>query len=130
MTATFKQRTVTVDQLNGQAFPSGNARVTAYTYDAVGNLDRVSENNGTPNLASDDLSHDYEYESLNRLTELDVKKGSASIFSQHYVLESDGQRDSVTEKRNGVHVRHRRRPAPRLPAEAHPCPQPHALPLG
>src|SRR5206468_799583 len=70
-------------------------------YDPVGNLDTVVNDNGTP-TASDDLKDDYGYDDLNRLTTLNVTRGTTSLFSQTYALAPDGQRESVTEVENGV----------------------------
>ncbi len=74
--------------------------VTTYTYDAVGNLDLVISNNGTTST-SDDLSHDYEYDNLNRLDTLVVKRGATELFSQDYDYQNNGQKDKVTEIRDG-----------------------------
>jgi YD repeat-containing protein len=84
-----------VTKLNGQSV----SQTTTYTYDAVGNLDRVSNDNGTPTDTSDDLVHDYDYDALNRLDLLTVSRGADTIFTQDYELQSDGQRDYVVEHR-------------------------------
>jgi uncharacterized delta-60 repeat protein len=66
---------------------------TLYTYDSVGNLDTVTLPNG--------VVEDYAYDALNRLDLLTVSKtlGGNKLFEQDYVLENDGQRDYVIERR-------------------------------
>jgi RHS repeat-associated protein/uncharacterized delta-60 repeat protein len=85
---------VTVWELNNYVLTT--PLVTAYTYDAVGNLDTVIEDNATTDT-TDDLKHDYGYDNLNRVTTLTVTRGTTTIFSQTYVLAADGQRESSTE---------------------------------
>jgi YD repeat-containing protein len=67
-------------------------KTTTYTYDPVGNLDTVTLPNGQVS--------DYDYDDLNRLDVLTVRDAqSDKLFEQDYTLASDGQRESVLEKR-------------------------------
>ncbi|MCP4135855.1 MAG: sugar-binding protein, partial [bacterium] len=64
--------------------------VTVYTYDDAGNRESVAYPNGT--VAG------YDYDSLNRLTELRNEKASGELISGYvYTLKTDGNRESVTE---------------------------------
>lgn len=64
---------------------------TFYAYDNVGNLDTVTLPNG--------VVQDYDYDELNRLTDLRVFQGGRNLFEQAYTLANDGKRQSVLEKR-------------------------------
>ena len=79
---------VTQKEFNGVA----SDLVTTYAYDAVGSLDWETLPNG--------VKEDYGYDDLNRLTSLVVTQADGDkLFEQAYVLEGDGQRDHVLEKR-------------------------------
>jgi RHS repeat-associated protein len=78
---------VTVTKLNGQTVNL----VTTYTYDSVGDLQSVTDPNG--------VATTYGYDDLNRLIDETVAKGSRNIFTQHFDLLSNGDREDVLEKR-------------------------------
>jgi YD repeat-containing protein len=77
--------TTTVKKLNGNSVNL----VTTDNYDAVGN--KISE------VLPNGVETDYTYDDLNRLTDVVEKKGTTTLFSQHYVLNDDGTRASDTE---------------------------------
>jgi YD repeat-containing protein len=95
---------LTVSKLNGQAVN----QVTRYAYDAGGRLE-LSTGDLDPATTTGDLSHDYVYDGLGRLDQLYVRRGATVngsvvsggtlLFSQDFVLRSDGQQDFVTETR-------------------------------
>lgn len=67
-------------------------KTTTNTYDAVGNLDTVTQPNG--------VVTDYDYDTLNRLNhEVITKSNGNKLLEQTYALLNNGQRDYVIEKR-------------------------------
>jgi RHS repeat-associated protein len=87
---------VTVVKLNGVMLST--PQVTTYTYDADSDLKTVTNDNATA-TSSDDLLTNYTYDDLNRLTDETVTRGSSAIFSEHYILSSNGERTHVSESR-------------------------------
>jgi RHS repeat-associated protein len=81
--------TVTVVERNDE--PLGTAEVTSYAYDNVGNLDTVSLPNG--------VVSDYDYDAMNRLTDLTHTDTATStvLASYTYELLTDGKRKSETD---------------------------------
>jgi uncharacterized delta-60 repeat protein len=79
--------TTTVKKLNGTTLST--PLVTTNNYDAVG--DKTSE------ILPSGVETDYTYDDLNRLTDVLEKKGTTTLFSQHYILNDDGTRASDTE---------------------------------
>jgi YD repeat-containing protein len=77
--------TTTVKKLNGNAVNL----VTTDGYDSVGNK--------TNEILPNGVETDYTYDDLNRLTDVMEKKGTTTLFSQHYILNDDGTRASDTE---------------------------------
>ncbi len=75
---------VTVTELNGQTLAT--PLVTTYTYDDAGN--KLTE------TLPDGEVTTYTYDALNRLTGLTEVQGDTTLFSQTYVLNSDGTRAS------------------------------------
>jgi YD repeat-containing protein len=73
---------------NGKGTRPGSG-TTTYSYDAVGNLAGYVYPNG--------VETSYEYNTLNRLTSMGVKKGAATLASYGYTLGATGNRLSVTE---------------------------------
>jgi len=59
------------------------------TYDAAGNLSTATYPNG--------VTHNYTYDTLNRLTNLAVNKAATHVASYAYTLEAAGHRTGVTE---------------------------------
>jgi RHS repeat-associated protein len=80
---------VTVVKLNGVTLST--PQVTTYTYDLVGDLQSVTDPNSVKTT--------YGYDDLNRLTDETVADGSRNIFTQHFDLASNGDREDVIEKR-------------------------------
>ena len=64
---------------------------TTYTYDDVGNLRGFTYPNG--------VNHFYEYNALNRLTNLNVSAGLSGLANYAYTLAPSGHRTSATESR-------------------------------
>jgi RHS repeat-associated protein len=65
------------------------AQTTNYSYDDVGNLASFSTPNG--------VTHNYTYNTLNRLTNVGVSKTAATLASYAYTLGAAGNRTAVTE---------------------------------
>ncbi|WP_428937499.1 RHS repeat-associated core domain-containing protein [Fontivita pretiosa] len=83
-------KAVAVNELNDTVLT--HVLVTGYSYDAAGNLNTVTAPTG--------VVHDYDYDNLNRLDLLTVKKSNGNkLFEQDYTLTTDGQRDFAIEKR-------------------------------
>ena len=78
------------DELNrlGEVFDPHTGR-TSYTYDEVGNLRGFTLPNG--------VNHFYEYNALNRLTNLNVSAGLSGIANFAYTVGPAGNRVSATE---------------------------------
>ncbi len=66
-----------------------NVGETAYVYDEVGNLQSYTYPNG--------LTHGYQYNALNRLTNLNVQAQSGTLASYTYTLGAAGNRTAVAE---------------------------------
>ena len=78
-----------LNRLSGVTDHRSAAGVTSYTYDAVGNLQAYAYPNG--------VTHEYTYNTLNRLTELRVTNTTSTLASFTYTLGSTGHRLSVAE---------------------------------
>jgi RHS repeat-associated protein len=90
--------TVTVWERNNVLLPEAERETTRYAYDLLGNLDEVYLPNG--------MISDYQYDSLNRLTELkqlapdatpDDLTDNPPLADYAYDLLPDGRRSGVTE---------------------------------
>jgi YD repeat-containing protein len=79
--------TVTVDKLNGQTLTT--PLVTSYGYDAAGNQTSETLPNGVVTV--------YTYDDLNRLTDVVETLSGQTLFGQHYTLNTNGTRASVSE---------------------------------
>ncbi len=78
------------DALNRIEDVTDDSGATTYTYDSVGNLDTVTYPNG--------LQADYNYNSVNQLTELYVRDPINTVISHfNYVLTPTGRREMITE---------------------------------
>ena len=92
-------RLMTVTVVERDDTPLTTPEVTTYGYDADGNLDWTEQSNG--------ITSDYQYDELNRLTELDhfidtnhdhaFESGETLIAKYHYELDADGNRTQDTE---------------------------------
>ncbi len=76
---------------------SGN-EVSTYNYDAVGNRDYMEIDTG--GAAGYELKTDYEYNNLNRLTDVINMKTSVQLWAFHYGVAADGMRRQVDESVN------------------------------
>ena len=87
------QMSYTYDALNRLETATNDlapGETTEYTYDAAGNLDTVTYPNG--------LITDYDYNSINQLTDVYTRDGSGTLISHYaYRLDNTGRRAVVTE---------------------------------
>lgn len=66
-----------------------NNKVTTYAYDDAGNLESYTYGNGVKSA--------YTYDSLNRLTDLNVSRAATALAGYSYTLGAAGNRERVTE---------------------------------
>jgi len=87
------QMSYTYDSLNRLKTATNDlalGETTHYTYDAAGNLDTVIYPNG--------LVTDYDYNSINQLTDVYTRDGNGTLISHYaYKLDNTGRRTVVTE---------------------------------
>ena len=81
--------TYTYDQLNRLSTVTDASGATAYSYDAVGNLQNYTYPNGVTSA--------YSYDTLNRLTQMGSSKNATSISNYAYTLGLAGNRLTVAE---------------------------------